>query len=181
MGAKRSLVERRGQPRAGIRTIYRRIKTSVVSPREARLVTSAGTRKSCKVTQASSSSILDTASQLLAPVIEVLRKLENMPLPALQIQTLDGLENDVRLYVERRQRQEERVFLHGVFGHIRKMVKYSFFGDYPLLKSTLVGLKKLGVPVTAQKVKSCISRRCEDLRGHYEGKKAIVQALLADL
>ena len=99
----------------------------------------------------------------------------------LTVQSLDDVEKNVRIYVDKRKRAGDKALLHGIFGYLRAMEKYTFFGDYPLLHSTLVALKKIGMPVSRAKVLSCVNRRCKDFPMKFTGKKQIMEQLYETL
>ena len=99
----------------------------------------------------------------------------------LEVQSLDDVEKNVRIYIDRKARDDKKATLHGIFSYLRSMEKYSFIGDYPLLYSTLVALKNIGMPVSRVKVLSCVNRRCTDLKGRYVGKKDILEQLYQTL
>ncbi len=98
----------------------------------------------------------------------------------LRIQTLDDIDKVVKDYVVRRQKFDHPT-IHGVYGYVRGLSKYSYFGDYPLLQAVLVALKELGEAPTPQKLLSCIKYHCDDLRGVYRGKQAILKTLFSYL
>lgn len=99
----------------------------------------------------------------------------------LQIQTLDGVEQNVREYVATAKKKGHNPTIHGIYGYVRKLNKYSFFGDYPLLHEVLVALKNLSMVVKRQTVASCANRHCQDLSGKFTGKRQILEELYKTL
>ena len=99
----------------------------------------------------------------------------------IRVQSLDDVEQNVKIYVNRKARDNSHATLHGIFSYLRSMDKYTFIGDYPLLHSTLVALKNIGMVVKRSTVASCINRRCKDLKGKFPGKKDILEQLYQTL
>ena len=95
----------------------------------------------------------------------------------LKVQSLDDVHRVVKLYVRTARRKGHHPTIHGIYGYIRGLDKYSFVGDYPLLQTVLAALKKISMPINRRKVLSCINKRCIDLRGRYRGKKQIIESL----